>query len=193
LPIPSVRCNRKITRTPWITAAITLAAVAGCGTEDEPSRAAAPQTIEIGSKDFDGENGVGFALEVRRLHITANSWRVDARIVNRTGVSWTVSRPHFPGRTKFGIYVAPTAEELSPARLEASRLVTPQLAADRFRPLLPHVFAAGTGWTGSFSGRGRIPQNSFVKFAFGRFTTYDPHPRLPPRILLLTSRPVQVK
>jgi hypothetical protein len=53
---------------------LVLSAVAvagfGCGGEKEGVAAAPPQIIRVDTTELDGEGGVGFWLDVRRLQIT---------------------------------------------------------------------------------------------------------------------------
>jgi hypothetical protein len=90
-------------------------ALAACGGEVEPVRYAEPQVVEIGATTLDGLDGAGFLLGVRRLRIGENGWAVEATVVNRTPVRWQIGRPHVNG-TKFGLFAAPTAEQLRPRR-----------------------------------------------------------------------------
>jgi hypothetical protein len=104
-------------------------ALAACGGATGTIEYAKPQTVEIGSRELDGRLGVGFVLEVRRLRLLASGWQVDARIVNRTSVSWTVRRPHVDHGTKFGLLVSPSQAELDPRAIEATGLPAPSLTA----------------------------------------------------------------
>lgn len=168
--------------------------IAGCGGESAVVPAATPQVLEVGTEELNGSRGIGFRLEVRELRITADGWRVKARVTNATPVRWTIGRPHTRGGTKFGLFVASSARDLSAARLQATARTTPQLTADVFEPALPRVLGPGAGWAGAFSGRGRVPAGSFVSVAFGRFTTYAKPPAgFPARLLATTSVPIQLK
>ena len=158
----------------------------GCGASTESTGLAAPQTVEIGWRELDGRAGVGFLLEIRRLHVTESGWRVDARVVNRTPVHWFVRRPHVRGGTKFGLFVGPREAELRP---EAA----PSLIATEFDPPLPRLLEPGAAWSGRLSGQGRIPRGSYVRFVFGRFDTTElPPVGLPAQLLAVTSRSIRV-
>jgi hypothetical protein len=179
-------------------AAVTALAAAAlgstaCGGTNENVSAARPQTVEIGAMEFARHHGVGFKLELRRLVVTRDGWRVDARITNATPVTWTVGRPHVRHETKFGLFVAQNAADLRPRALEASGRLTPPLIADRFRPRLPRIVPPGASWAGSFSGPGPVPRGSFVAVAFGRFTTTATPPGgLPRGLLVVSPTPVKV-
>jgi hypothetical protein len=169
----------------------TLGAI-GCGSVSEV-QAAPPQTIEIGTTELDGHQGIGFVLEIRRLQITRVGWRVHAAVTNATPVIWTVVRPHVLGGTKFGLFVADRPSKLTAAAMEAKNWTTPQLVAETFDSPLPRVFQPGMRWSGSFAGPGFVPADSFVVFAFGRFSTEaDPPAGLPRGLVAVTARPLQV-
>jgi len=168
--------------------------VAGCGTSAESVEFAPPQVIEVGTHELDGRNGVGFTLEVRRLRLTRSGWEVAARVVNSTPVSWSIERPHELGPgTKFGLFVASKPNALRPMALEAEHLTTPQLLAVPFDPPIPQLLHPAEGWSGRFSGPGRIRRGNYVKFAFGRFVTdQQPPADLPASLMALTAHAVRV-
>jgi hypothetical protein len=167
--------------------------VAGCGSTARPAELAPPQLIEVGTREVDGRNTVGFLLEVRRLRLTPAGWEVEARVVNSTPVTWSIGRPHVPGGTKFGLFVARSPDALRPERLEGGAKTTPQLLATHFDPPIPRVLRPADGWSGRFSGPGRIARGSYVKFAFGRFTTYQRPPAgLPAQVMALTSNAIRI-
>lgn len=174
---------------------LVVVAVAGsaCGGEEKGVAAAPPQTIRIGKSELAGAGGVGFRLEVRRMHITPTGWRVEGRVTNATPATWTIGRPHVSGGTKFGLFVARTARELRPSRLEASARTTPPLIANAFEPPLPRSLAPGATWSGFFAGNGRVPSGSYVSVAFGRFRSYSPPSRLPGGLLAVISVPTRVR
>lgn len=71
--------------------------------------------------------------------------------------------------------------------------VTPALVATRFVPGLPDLLRPGQRRRGAFSGPGRLPAGSYVRFAFGRFTATEGPPRgLPWRLLAVTARSLRI-
>jgi hypothetical protein len=167
--------------------------VAACGTTGQPARYAAPQVIEIGTHELDGRHGIGFVLDIRRLRLSRSGWEVEARVVNATPVTWSIAKPHSRGGTKFGLFLGRDPKALRPATLEAAARTTPQLLALNYDPPTPTALRPGEGWSGRFSGPGRIQRGTYIKFAFGTFTTDQPPPEgLPPRLMALTSKAVQV-
>jgi hypothetical protein len=113
-------------------------------------------------------------------------------VTNKTKATWWVVRPHFPGQTKFGLYVSPDAGLASLEAASARALKTPPLLADHFEPPLPRLFTPGRRWAGVFSGQGRIPRGRWVRFAFGRFQTNDPPVGLPDGLIAFTEKAVRV-
>ena len=101
---------------PWALAAIVVLA-AGCGGGTEGAAVARPQVVRVGTTEIDGDSGIGFRLEIRRLVITSQGWRVEASVTNSTATIWTIGRPHVPEGTKFGLFAAATVRELQAARL----------------------------------------------------------------------------
>ena len=106
---------------------------APCGGGSERAAVARPQVVRVGTTEIDGYSGIGFRLEIRRLVITSQGWRVEARVTNSTATIWTIGRPHVPKGTKFGLFVAATVRQLQALRLEASGHTTPPLIATRSR------------------------------------------------------------
>jgi len=173
---------------------LALASAAGCGGGGSASVVyASPQEIRISSNELDGYRGHGFRLQIRSLRLTSDRWLVTATVTNATRVNWVVRRPHVRGGTKFGLFVLSTSDPKRwRAEFEAGR-TTPSLLAERFQPSLPARFAPGERWSGVFSGRGRIPQGSFVRFAFGRFTTSERPPTgLAAGLMAVTRHSVRV-
>lgn len=117
---------------------------------------------------------------------------MSAAVTNETTTTWWVVRPHFPGQTKFGLYVSPDPgwDSLEAAFARAQQ--TPPLLADRFSPPLPRLFSPGRRWSGVFSGYGRIPRDRWVRFAFGRFRTNKPPTGLPDDLMAITDEAVRV-
>ena len=176
-----------------LSSVLALASAAGCGGGSASVVYASPQEIRISSNELDGYRGHGFRLQIRGLRLTSDRWLVTASVTNATPVSWVVRRPHVRGGTKFGLFVLSTSDPKRwRAEFEAAR-TTPSLLAEQFQPPLPASFAPGERWSGAFSGRGRIPQGSFVRFAFGRFTTSGKPPTgLPAGLMAVTRHPVRV-
>jgi hypothetical protein len=172
--------------------AVAVAASA-CGGKNEGIAAAPPQVIWVGTSELDGDGGVGFLLDVRRLHTTPSGWRVEATVTNATPARWTIGRPHMSGGTKFGLFVAQSARELRASRLAASGRTTPPLIASAFDPPLPRSLAPGASWSGSFAGTGQLPAQSFVSVVFGRFSSDSPPRRFPVGLLVITSVPIRVR
>jgi hypothetical protein len=164
-----------------------------CGGEDSGVEYAGPQTIPVNFVELDGNPGGRFRIEVRKLSLTERRWTVYAAVTNHTTATWWVTRPHFPGQTKFGLYASADADSRFIRAQFAAGRTTPPLLADRFSPPLPRHFTPGRRWTGAFSGYGRIPRERWVRFAFGRFQTNgDPPAGLPDGLMVVTDRAVRV-
>ncbi len=164
------------------------AVLAGCG-GGQAVRFAEPQLLRPAVAELDGAEGAGFQLEVRVLRLERSSWSVEASVVNRTGIAWRIGRPHVLGGSKFGLIVLATGEESEWRAMVARGQVTPALIATQFVPELPDLLRPGERWRGVFSGPGRLPAGSYVRFAFGRFTaTVEPPRGLPWRLLAVTAR-----
>jgi len=171
--------------------ACALGLLVACGGDVAPVDYAGPQTIQVDLSEFDGKRGAGFRLEVRQLRLTPESWVVAAAVTNATKERWWVRRPHFPGETKFGLYVSRRSNRRYLEVEFAAARTTPSLLAERFSPQLPLYFAPGQRWSGTFSGRGLIPRGRWVRFAFGRFQTNGVPPSgLPAGLMAVTDRAV---
>lgn len=171
---------------------LVAVAIAGCG-GGQAVRYAEPQLLRPAVAELDGADGVGFQLEVRVLRLERSSWSVEASVVNRTGIAWQIGRPHVPGGTKFGLIVLATDDASEWRAMVARGQITPALIAARFVPELPGFLRPGESWRGAFSGPGRIPAGSYVRFAFGRFTATEEPPRgLPWRLIAVTKRSLRI-
>lgn len=174
-----------------VVAVFLLGVIAGsgCGGQGDATERARPQTITLDWHEVDGVGDVGFALDVRVLRIERGGWAVEAAVANHTDVTFRITRPHVRGRTKFGLFVLPSASSQEWAKRVAARRLTPELLATRFEPPIPALLRPGARWSGTFSGPGRPPSGSFVRVAFGRFVTTEAPPRgLPAELLAVTRR-----
>lgn len=142
--------------------------VAGCGGSAAPAEWAEPQTLLLGGAEPCGPRDRGVALVLRRLTLERDRWRVDASITNRTGRPLAIVRPH-TDETFFGVAVFRGTDVAEVARRAVRRSIHVQLVADRFTPALPRQLAARSGWTGTFSGPGRLPRGRIVRVVAGRF------------------------
>jgi hypothetical protein len=155
---------------------LALAVLAGCGGAAGRTDWAERQTVRLGGAEPCGSPARAVALDLRRLTLERERWHVEASVTNRTGVPLSIVRPH-TDETFFGLAVfrgAGTAEVAERAR---RRSIHVQLVADRFRPELPRQLAPGRGWSGTFSGPGRLPRGRVVRVVTGRFAILGRPPR----------------
>ena len=80
----------------------------------------------------------------------------------------SIVRPH-TDETFFGLAVFRGARTAEVRARVGARSIHVQLVADRFEPRLPRRLAPGSGWSGTFSGPGRLPRGRFVRVVVGRF------------------------
>lgn len=77
------------------------------------------------------------------------------------GKAISLGKPHTVSRTYFGIA---RADRRTPEALHSA------LLADRFSPPLPRQLDHGASWSGTYTGRGRLPLDVPLRLVFGRFT-----------------------
>jgi hypothetical protein len=153
-----------------------VACAAGCGGGATHADWANPQTIRLGGDERCGPRDHSIALNLRRLTLERDRWRVDASVVNRTGVPVSIIRPH-TDETYFGLAAFPDAQLADVANRVERRQIHLQLVADRFDPALPRRLTAGGRWTGTFSGPGRLPRGRVIRVVTGRFVIVGSAPR----------------
>lgn len=172
---------------------LTALELPACGSE--PSFVpAGPQTVELGWRELDGTGRVGFRLEIQRIVVASTGWSVDAAVTNATGVTFTIGRAHVFGGSKFGLFVREADDAKGWRRMLSTGNIAPQLVADRFVPPLPGRLEPSQTWRGRFTGQGRLPSGSFVRVAFGRFTTTEPVPSwLGTHVLAVTTRSAHIR
>jgi len=172
-------------RLAWVAATFLTV---GCGGGTSDAEWARAQTVALGWTERCGSVTRAVTLGLRRLTLSRDRWRVEASVQNGTGVALSVLRPH-TDETFFGLAAfqgAGAADVHARARRQALHL---QLVADRFRPQLPRLLAPGAGWSGTFSGPGRLPRGRFIRVVVGRFVIRGTPPRGLYREFLCVSRP----
>jgi hypothetical protein len=150
--------------------------LAGCGGDAGHADWARPQTLRLGGPEPCGPPGRAVSLSFRRLTLAANRWRVDASVRNGTGVPLGIVRPH-TDETFFGLAVFRGMASAEVSERVRTRSIHVQLVADRFRPELPRQLAPGSGWSGTFSGPGRVSRGRVVRVVTGRFVIVGRPPR----------------
>jgi hypothetical protein len=127
-----------------------------------------PHTFALDWHESDGSPGARFVVDVRALSVTAHGWRVRASIRNGTGATLQIGRIHRAGEAAFGLLVSERRESGQPEDAPFH----PTLVASRYRSRLPPALRPGEGWSGVFSGAGRLPARAFVRVVFGTFSSY---------------------
>jgi hypothetical protein len=107
-------------------------------------------------------------VDVQHLVIGRDRWSVAATVRNDTHVTLLVGRPHHAGGTEFGLLL------LANRSSSAVRAAGPGVFASTFVPGLPALLRPGARWSGTFSGRGRLPRARYARIELGRFTTVGP-------------------
>ena len=156
--------------------AALLTVVAGCGHVTARTDWAEPQALRLGGDEPCGPAGRAVDVELRRLVLDRNRWRVEAAVRNHTGVPLSILRPH-TDETFFGLAVFRGHGLREVAARADRRAIHVQLVADRFEPAMPRRLDPGDGWSGAFSGPGRLPRGRIVRVVTGRFATLARPPR----------------
>jgi hypothetical protein len=143
-------------------ASLAVLAAAGCGTA-ESSHLAPEQNIALDWHEAPGQPGNRLIVDVRRFVVRRNGWAVSAAVKNDSPATLVISRRHSRHGTECGILLLRTRSR--PAAQNAG----PGQFASRFRPALPVSLRPGERWSGTFSGRGRLPAGDYVRIEFGSF------------------------
>ena len=141
----------------------------GCGSSS-PANWARPQVVRLGWHENCGTRANPIPIRTRRLVVEERRWLVELAFRNETSSALGVLQPHSPDMTYFGLVPFKTAswrEVLK--REETARDVYPRTIADRFKPKKPRLLAPSDGWSGSFSGPGRLPALTPLRVVLGLF------------------------
>lgn len=161
-----------------LATALPLAlAAAGCGGGGSPGSWARPQVVKLGWHENCGTGRRPLPISTSRLVVGKRRWRVDLSFRNRTGLTLEIVRPHAVGETLFGLEPFETTSYREVLARAESGGAKPRTFADRFMPSLPHILAPGEGWSGSFSGLGRVPAEVPVRVVLGRFVPTQAVPK----------------
>lgn len=137
--------------------------------------AAQAKTLKPNWREYKGLGTGQVDFRVTKIVVTATSWSVTATVANHSPYTLNVSRPQtfdspiyrdvWTGRDSgFGIafYVPPAH-----AGETGGYDVRPNQHA---QPSLPTKLAANATWTGTFTGKTRLPKRNDLRISFGWFT-----------------------
>lgn len=127
-------------------------------------------------------------VETRRLAVGERRWRVELAFRNETGMTLGVVRPHATGETLFGLAPYRTTSFREVLRRAETATAKPLTYADRFEPRPPRLLPPGERWSGTFSGRGRLPPDVPIRVVLGRFVITGKVPRGLVRMFLCVSQ-----
>jgi hypothetical protein len=127
-------------------------------------------------------------VETRRLATGTRRWQVELALRNGTALPLWVLRPHETGESLFGLAPYRTTSFREVLRRAESATAKPLTYADRFEPALPLLLQPGGGWSGTFSGLGRLPRDVPIRIVLGRFMFNGKVPRGFVRGFLCVSR-----
>jgi hypothetical protein len=164
-----------------LVALAALSFATGCGTTSAtpPARA---RTLALGWHE-----GSGIRVVIRSLVIRPDSWSVSATLENDTRSTFVIGRPHHPNETEFGLLALDSDD---PATIESAG---PGVFATSFEPPLPRALRPHDGWSGTFSGRGRLSEARYLRIELGRFFAYgESLPHAPRRFRLVTDHVVRL-
>lgn len=182
--------------TAAVRAAVVLGlalAAAGCGSS-APQRWAPPQSVRLDWHENCGTPARPLPVETRRLDVGAHRWRVAVAFRNETGIALGVVRPHATGETLFGLAPYRTTSFREVLRRAETATAKPLTYADRFEPRRPRLLSPGERWSGTFSGRARLPRGVPIRVVLGRFVITGKVPRgLVPMFLCVSRRYVRLR
>jgi hypothetical protein len=176
--------------TAVVRAAVVLGlalVAAGCGSSS-PQGWARPQSVRLDWHENCGTRARPLPVETRRLAVGERRWRVALSFRNGTGITLGVVRPHATGETLFGLAPYRTTSYREVLRRVETATAKPLTYADRFEPRQPRLLSPGERWSGTFSGRGRLPRDVPIRVVLGRFVITGDVPRGLIRMFLCVSR-----
>jgi hypothetical protein len=137
--------------------------------------AAEAKTLKVNWREYKGLPTGQFNFRVTKIITTATSWSVTATVANHSPYTLDVSRPKttdsqpYPGTwtgrdSGFGIafHVPPT----NPGEIGGYDVRPNQHSL----PALPSKLAPNATWTGTCTGKAKLPKRSELRVAFGFFT-----------------------
>ena len=156
----------------------TAALAAGCGSSDEtapplPTRAP-PQEAELDWDERLPETGPALHFRVHRFEVTADGWKADVEIENRTQIPWRVGAES--GAASFGVMLFPTSGLADVEQRSRDGELPGLRAARTFVPALPTRLARGGEWRGTMSAPGALAAGLYVRLVLGPFVAVGDPP-----------------
>jgi len=157
-------------RAALLFVAISIAIATACSSEETvvpPSRAAAPQSAELGWSEPFPTAGPALVFRVHRVAVTERGWEADVEIENRTDVEWEIGTDRVAVAQSFGVMLFETGELDEVERRGRDGELPGLRAVDRFDPPVPPRLVPGRRWRTTISARGTLAAGRYLRIVFG--------------------------
>ena len=136
--------------------------VAGCSTggsstEELPTVKAPPQTAELGWIENYPADQPALVFGVQSFTVTAEGWRAEISVQNRSDVRWKVAGPSLAADLQFGVMLFPTDNQKELEQRSRQNNLPAIRPATSYSPALPAVLRPGRRGAGRSRRRGRSP------------------------------------
>lgn len=150
--------------------AISIGLATACRSDERvvpPSRAAAPQSAELGWSEPFPTVGPALVFRVHRVTVTERGWTADVEIENRTGVEWEIGKDRVAVAQSFGVMLFETGELDEVERRGRDGNLPGLRAVDRFDPPVPLRLVPGRRWRATIEARGTLAAGRYLRIVFG--------------------------
>jgi hypothetical protein len=160
-----------------ISTVATGCSTGGSSTEALPTVKAPPQSAELGWIENYPADQPALVFGVQSFRVTAEGWRAEISVQNRSDVRWEVANPRDGTDLQFGVMLFPT-DNLKELEQRSRQNELPAIRqATAYSPALPAVLRPGATWRGTISAPGALAGGLWVRVSFGPFASDgDPPP-----------------
>jgi hypothetical protein len=161
---------------PAALVAILALAAAGCGsggasTVVPAAVKAPPQTAHLGWVEPYPVEKPALVFGVSSFTVTADGWRADISVENRSDIGWEVGSAQYEADLAFGVLLFPTGDLEELERRNRDRDLPAIRHATSYAPALPDVLRPGATWRGTISAPGALAGGLWARISFGPFVS----------------------
>ena len=165
--------------------------------DDSPapaSKAAGPQSAELGWRETYGPSGQQIVFVVDSLEVFEGGWSARLGLENRTSVAYEVGDPRATLDRSFGLMLFSTGDVDDLERRNASGTLPAIRSATTYEPSLPQILEPGAEWEGTIRAAGALAAGSWARVVFGALIAVAKPPEgLSERVVWITDHAYKLK
>jgi hypothetical protein len=166
-------------RRPALLLALLVVPLAACGAESAPVpdvHAAKPQHAALTWQESYGKPGARLVFRVSDFRVTSTGWSAAVDVRNDSRTSYSLGGRKASLDRSFGVMLFRTGDMRELRQRNDARELPSVRSAERFRPALPPLLAAGATWRGTMSAAGSLVAKLWVRVVFGPFVAVGEPP-----------------